>query len=155
MIIDINYLLDYGLPVSDEISSERLERAIFTAEQVIVKPRLGDYYIAITDDPDEYYDILNGGPVTDGDKSAYLAGLKPAMAHLAFAVLLNQMVNATAFSSVIKTEEYSEPADDTRLRQAGMNNAEIGLQYLREITDWLKIDNTDKNLPNIIWSEFL
>lgn len=155
MIIDINYLLDYGLPVSDEIASERIERAIFTAEQYIVKPRLGDYYITITDDPDDYYYILNGGPVTDGEKSAYLAGLKPAMAHLAFAVLLNQMVNATAFGSVIKKDEYSEPADDTRLRQAGMNNAEIGMQYLKEITDWLKIDNAEKNLPNIIWSEFL
>lgn len=155
MIIDINYLLDYGLPISDEIASERLERAIFTAEQYIAKPRLGDYYIAITDDPDEYYDILNGGPVTDGDRSAYLAGLKPAMAHLAFAVLLNQMVNATAFGSVIKKEEYSEPADEPKLRQAGMSNAETGMAYLKEITDWLKIDNTDKNLPNIIWSEFL
>lgn len=155
MIIDTNYLLDYGLPISDEIASERIERAIFTAEQYIVKPRLGDYYTAITDDPDEYYNILNGGTVTDGGKTAYLAGLKPAMAHLAFAVLINQMVNATAFGSVIKTEEYSGPADDTRLRQAGMGNAEIGMQYLKEITDWLKIDNAEKSLPNIIWSEFL
>lgn len=155
MIIDTNYLLDYGLPVSEEIASERIERAIWTAEQYIVKPRLGDYYIAITDDPDDYYYILNGGPVTDGEKSAYLAGLKPAMAHLAFAVLINQELNATAFGSVIKIDDYSNPAGEAKLRQAGMNNTEIGMQYLKEITDWLKIDNADKNLPNIIWSEFL
>ena len=97
MIITVSELLDSGLAISDEVSDSRLEYAITTAEQYIVKPRLGQLYIDITENPDNYRDILEGGLVTDGTRTAYLAGLKLAMCELAFAELLMNSANATAF----------------------------------------------------------
>lgn len=157
MIITVNELLDSGLPISDEIDNAKLERAIETIEHYIVKPRLGDQmFNNIISNPSEFENELNGGYVTDGDRSAYLSGLKNAEYHLAFAEIINMDIAATSFGSNVKLNpDVSRPANTDELRRVGMSHTEIGLQFLKEITDWHGIDNSKKNLPNIIWSEFL
>lgn len=156
MIITIDELLGCGLQISEELSNERLQMAIYTAEQYVVKPRLGDeMYLAITDDPESYYYVINGGIVTKDDKDIYLAGLKQAMYHLAYAFLLRDNLVVTVFSTVRKTDEYSENVGDDKILAVGMQHGEIGLWYLKEVTDYLGIKNENKNLPNSYFSEFL
>lgn len=156
MIITINELLECGLQVSDELSNERLEMAIETAELFVVKPRLGDeMYIWITSDPDSYYDLLNGGVVEKDGKQFYIAGLKRAMCHLAYSFLLRDNLMVTTFSTVRKTDDYSENVGDDKILAVGMQHGEIGLQYLKEVTDYLGIKNDLKNLSNGYFSEYL
>jgi len=155
MIIDSNYLLEFGLQISDEITEDKLARAIKTAEQYVIKPRLGyELYADIVEDPTAYETVLNGGLLVQDDKHIYVAGLKEAEAHIAFGILIAGDVNATAFGSVLKNDDYSTHADEDKLRRTGMMHTEIGMQYLKEITDYYKIDNTAKPLPNI-WEELI
>ena len=159
MIIDNNYLLDFGLPISDEISQERLDRAIQTAENLILQPRLGnDLYIAILNsirDEDGTYDTyLNGGVVEKTNEHGdliytYLTGLRAALAHIAYGILLTGYINATTFGAVLKKDDYSDQAGLDRIRTIGMVNIETGLWYIKEVTDWLGIDNKGKWLPDI------
>lgn len=156
MIIDTNELLESGMAVSDELSDNKIEMAIETAEFYVVKKRLGDdLYISITEDPSEYDTVLNGGVVEKDGKQIHIAGLKKAMYHLTFAFLLRDNLVVTAFSTVRKTDEYSENASDDKILTVAMQHGEIGLEYLREVTDYLGVDNKDKNLPDGYFSEFL
>ena len=149
MFINIAYLLATGLPISEEISDNKLNRAIYTAENYVIKPRLGEFYNELTENPTAYSVELEGGVLTDGDKSVHVAGLQIAEAHLAYAYLIADTVNATTFGAVLKDDDYSSHADADRLRNAGMMHVEIGLQYLREITDFHHIRNDRKQLPDI------
>lgn len=157
MFIDTTYLLNFGLPISSEIEYNKLERAISTAENIVIKPRLGDLYALMVENELEYDIAINGGVLVDeiNDKHIYVAGIKEAEAHIAFAILLGDIINATAFGSVLKTDDYSTHADETKLRRVAMTHTEIGMQYLKEITDYYKIKNYDKILPNFYGSEFI
>lgn len=150
MLIDNNFILQFGLPISDEIATEKIERAIFTAENIIIKPRLGwKLFADLVENPTQYETVLNGGLLLEGDKRIYVAGLKAAEAHLAFSVLLGDNVNSTVFGSVLKTDDYSTHAGEDRIRRVAMTHNEIGLEYLNEITEYYHIPNTDKHLPNV------
>lgn len=157
MFIDTTYLLAFGLPISEEIEYNKLERAISTAENIVIKPRLGDLYALMVENELEYDIAINGGVLVDeiNDKHIYVAGIKEAEAHIAFAILLGDIINATAFGSVLKTDDYSTHADETKLRRVAMTHTEIGMQYLKEITDYYKIKSTCKILPNFYGSEFI
>ena len=149
MFIDVNYLLGFGLPLSDEISYEKMERAISTAENIVIKPRLGyKLYAEMIENPSEYVTEVDGGVLVDGEDHFYVAGLKEAEAHIAFAILLAWNLNATSFGSVLKNDDYSSHADEDRLRRTCMQHTEIGMAYLKEITDYHKVEN-DRIYPNI------
>lgn len=154
MIITTTDLLNSGLPVSEEISDEKLERAIKTAEQFLVKPRLGALYVTIITEPSEYATILDGGIYTLPDGSeVYLSGLCEADKELAYACLLRDILAATTFGSVLKKDDYSDQSDEERLNAVARYHTEIGLAYLKEVTDVLGIDNTGLWLNN--WFEEL
>lgn len=157
MIITVNELLNSGFSISDEISNEKLEKAIDTAELFIVKPRLTDKkYIDIISDPTDYAVVIEGGIATKEDgEQVYLAGLKRSMCHLAYAILLRENINATSFGTVLKKDDYSDQASEERILKVGMQAGEIGLQYLKEVTDYLNIKNNDKHLQNAYFSEYL
>lgn len=156
MFIDTSYLLAFGLPISEEIEYNKLERAISTAENIVIKPRLGDLYALMVENELEYNIAINGGVLVDEatEKHIYVAGLKSAEAHIAFGILLGDVINATAFGSVLKTDDYSTHADEDKLRRVAMMNTEIGMQYLKEICDFYKIKTSCKILPNV-WEEHI
>ena len=159
MLIDINYLLDFGLPISDEISDNNLNRAIQVAENYILQPRLGDdLYIAILNainsDDDTYDTVLDGGVLEKTNEHGdlvytYVTGLRAALAHIAYGVLLNNYISATTFGSTLKREDYSDQAGLERIQRIGMQNMETGLWYIKQITDWYEIKNDASMLPNI------
>lgn len=155
MIIDIDYLLDAGFDISDEINQNKLNNAIRTAEFYIVKPRLGDLYIPILENADgDYDDIIEGGIVTDEDgKEHHLAGLELAEANIAYGLLLRDNVNATIFGDVKKSDDYSDQATEADIKRVAMFHNEVGLAYLKEVTDYLKIKQPEVN--NGYWNEYL
>lgn len=156
MFIDTSYLLAFGLPISSEIDYNKIERAIATAENIVIKPRLGDLYAEIVENPLDYDIAINGGVLVDEatEKHIYVAGLKMAEAHIAFGILLGDVINATTFGAVLKDDEYSTHADEDKLRRVAMTHTEIGMQYLKEITDYYQIKTSCKILPNV-WEEHI
>lgn len=155
MIITIDYLLDAGFDISEEINTNKLYNAIRTAEWYIVKPRLGDMYIPIeANDGGEYDDILEGGIVTNEEgKEIHLAGLQLAEANIAYGLLLRDNVNATIFGDVKKSDDYSDQATEADIKRVAMFHNEQGLAYLKEVTDFLKIKQPEIN--NGYWNEYL
>lgn len=163
MIITANELLNSGLPISDEISTNTLNDAIMTAESMIVLPRLGDtLFTDIEFNPEDYVVVLNGGLMTKelviGDESddssddlaivARFSGLKFAEYHLAFAVLLTNTVVATTFGTVVKKDDYSDAAGAERIERLARQHTAIGMKALKEITDWFQIPQNEP-LPNL------
>lgn len=163
MIITANELLNSGLPISDEISTNTLNDAIMTAESMIVLPRLGDtLFTEIEYNPEDYDVILNGGLMTEelviGDESddssddlaivARFSGLKFAEYHLAFAVLLTNTVVATTFGTVVKKDDYSDAAGAERIERLARQHTAIGMKAIQEITDWFQIPQNEP-LPNL------
>lgn len=151
MIITIDDLLNSGLDVSAEITSEKLALAIGTAENFVVKPRLGKLYSSIVNDPDGYYNLINGGAWTVNleytTKTYQLTGLKSAILHLAYAFLLRQNISATTFGSVMKKDDYSVNAAEPELHNLARFHTTVGMAYLNEVMDAYGIDKT-KNYPN-------
>lgn len=159
MIIDIQYLLDFGLPISEELSDNNLNRAIYTAEHYILAPRIGDdLYIAIlnaiVNEQDTYDTVLDGGVLEKTNEkgelvNTYVNGLRTALGHIAYSILLTNYLNVTIFGSNLKKDDYSDQAGLDRIRTIGMQHMEIGLWYIRQITDWYGIKTEDKMLPDI------
>ena len=119
MLITTTDLLNSGLPVSEEISDDKLERAIKTAENFILKPRLGALYVTIITEPSEYATILDGGIYTLPDGSeVYLSGLCEAAKELAYACLLRDNLAATTFGS-IAAAAFSNASAPRRVHSVG------------------------------------
>ena len=150
MLITSNDIYNSGLSVSEEIPQANVERAIKTAEQFMVRPRLTDkVYIDFVNGL--HNDLLNGGIVGEN----YVTGLKEAEIELTFAVLLHQSINATTFGSVVKTDDYSKYAGYDDIADEAKRHIEIGLAYLKEITNILGIKEKDQILNNFSNEEFI
>lgn len=133
MIITINQLLNSGLDISEELSDYKLTMAIQTAEQYIVKNRLGELYSEIEANPTEYYTTINGGTVTIDDKEYNVTGLKYAIYHLAYSYLIRQNITSTIFGSVQKKDDYSSNVNGTEIKDFAIYHNEIAMAYLNEI----------------------
>lgn len=150
MLITTTDIYNSGLPISEEIPMAAIERAITTAEQFIVRPRLTDkVYIDFLNGLHD--DLLDGGVVGEN----YVTGLKEAEIELTFAVLLHQTINATTFGSVVKTDDYSKYAGYDNIADEAKRHIEIGLAYLKEITNILGIKEKDQILNNFSNEEFI
>lgn len=150
MLITYDDIYDSGLPVSEEIPQATIERAITTAEQFMVRPRLTNkIYIEFMNG--EHTDLFNGGVVGTN----YVAGLKEAIIELSFAVLLHQTINATTFGSVVKVDDYSKYAGYDNIAEEAKRHIEIGLAYLKEITNILGIKEEDQTLNNFSNESFI
>lgn len=150
MLITTTDIYNSGLPISEEIPMAAIERAITTAEQFMVRPRLTDkVYIDFLNGLHD--DLLDGGVVGEN----YVTGLKEAEIELTFAVLLHQTINATTFGSVVKTDDYSKYAGYDNIADEAKRHIEIGLAYLKEITNILGIKEKDQILNNFSNEEFI
>lgn len=151
MLIQAEDIYDSGLPVSTEIPNAVVERAITTAEQFMVRPRLTNkVYIDFINGL--HNDLLKGGLI---DENTYVTGLKQAEIELTFAIILHQSINATTFGSVKKKDDYSEYAGYDDIAEEAKRHIEIGLAYLKEITDYLEIKEEDQTLNNFSNEEFI
>lgn len=150
MLITVNDIYSSGLSVSQEIPEANIERAIKTAEQFMIRPRLTDkVYIDFLNGLHD--DLLDGGVVGEN----YVTGLREAEIELTFAVLLHQSINATTFGSVVKIDDYSKYAGYDGIAEEAKRHIEIGLAYLKEVTTILGIKEEDQILNNFSNEEFI
>lgn len=151
MFITVNDMFTSGLPISTELSNATVERAIMTAEQFMIRPRLTNkVYIDFLNGL--HNDLLNGGLI---DENTYLAGLKQAEKEFTFAIILHQSINVTTFGSVRKKDDFSDFAGYDDVADEAKRHIEIGLAYLKEITDYLGIKEEDQILNNFSNEEFI
>lgn len=132
MILTTEYLQETGLKLS--VDDSVANKAIEDAELFYVKSVIGDdNYIRLLNEPVPEsidYAILNGG-VYEGK---YYAGLKRAIAHIAYAFLLRMNVNAVRFGTVRKYDENSSNVDERLLYSTSKHHFTIGKAYLKEVT---------------------
>lgn len=136
MILQPIDLVDFGLKSSaDEIE---ISNSIADAELFYVKSVIGDSnYILFNGELEEgtkEYILKNGGEW----EGLYFAGLKRAIANIAFAFLLRENVNSTRFGSVRKVDENSSNIDENLLYNSSKHHVTIGKAYLKEITNELQ-----------------
>ena len=151
MLITTNELLNCGLPISDEIEQNKIEYSIQTAENYILKPRIGDeLYIAINTAPADYTVILDGGIYTKDDgKQVAVTGLKKALCELAFSEILFENIDVTSFSTVKKKDDYSTNTDKDEIYFIQKLHVERGIFYINEVLDALGMKKTTKDYSNI------
>lgn len=100
----------YARVFSQHIDARKVESYIFEAENVNVRPTLGDeMYLAIVKNPTKFSTLLNGGEYTDNSGCAKVfVGLYSAISYYAYARLLKNIdVNVSRFGVTYKDDENS------------------------------------------------
>lgn len=128
-----------------DVDSGIIERAIEEAEQLDVRPKIGDaLFLRLTSGADPITDsvatLLNGGSYEDGcGYGHYFVGLRRALAYYVWARLVKTSINhLTRFGFVQKRDEYSDTVE-YRERQAAYNDAfAIADGYMRGCLDYLQ-----------------
>lgn len=141
MILSVNNLLSYGLPISTECDETEVERAIKDVEYMVAQ-RIGvANYNSLDANPTDPINavIINGGFLPDG---RYLFGLNNAIAHFAFSRLLQSRVRMTAYGQVEKRDEYSQIASKDDLYESIRFHYEFGMNFLIHICEYYGQDLT-------------
>lgn len=144
MILSVEEFIEMGFKVS---SSEATKLAIKEAEFFYIKDKLTDkIYAQFDTERSTELDILMDGGYLD-DK--YFAGLKFAIAHIAFAFLLRQDLASVRYGTVTKSEDNSTPAGQEHLYSVARYNQTIGDAALRDICAYFDIEwKTTNNFFN-------
>lgn len=148
MICSCQFLIDCGLPISNDISERELEYAIKTVEQFYVKPMLGGklYADIDTDATHQYDDIIHG--------TSELAGLETAITHLVFGYLIYDNTRLTRYSTVVKDSDESTKPSREDLLAVAKHHWEMGCAFVIEVCKFLQIE-TPKANNNLIFGELL
>ena len=144
MILGYEEFVALGFKVSAD--RQNVEKSIFDAEVFYVKSVIGDAnYIMFSGDllvDTKEYVLKNGGEY----QGLYFAGLKRAIANIAFAFLLRDNVNSVRFGSIRKYDENSSNIDENLLYNTSRHHFTIGKTYLREVVD--ELGNCDFSKAN-------
>lgn len=128
------------------VASDKIESYIREAENMDVRPALGDaLFLDIKAEPDKYQLLLSGGEYEAkcGGKRL-LVGLKSAMAYYSYARLVkNGDGNVTRFGYVNKDDEYSSRPELREKLQAYNDAFDVASRYMKECVDYLN-ENQDK-----------
>lgn len=148
MICTSQFLIDCGLPISNDISEREIEYAIKTVEQFYVKPMIGSelYSDIVSDTTHQYDDIIHG--------TSELAGLELAISHLVFGYMIYDNTRLTRYSSVVKDSDESTKPSREDLLAVAKHHWEIGCSFVIEVCRFLQIE-TPKANNNLIFSELL
>jgi len=123
--------------------NNNIETAIESTEQIEIKERLGNVLFSdIEKNRATYTLLLNGGEYTYNSQLYSFKGLLYAIAWQAFAnytKLSNN--NATAYGTVFKNSEYSQPVSDDNLKKAVNIYQERATYYINECIQYLKRTN--------------
>lgn len=134
MLLSTQDLRNYGLRIDEGVSDEHLSESIVQAEDYYLRQMIGnDAYMSLIgvslSDPS-----MSGGIVDKADGTKLIIeGLARAIAHIAFSCLLRNNINATAFGSTQKKDEYSTQVDPWR---EAKRHYEMGRAWVREYCEW-------------------
>ena len=97
--------------------------------------------------PDDEYKLLNGGyydATGCGTEDCYFAGIKAALAYLAYARFIrNHPINVTPFGVVVKEGDGSSPAATSAINAAASDAEKVGREYLAQTLIWWKALHTE------------
>lgn len=144
--------------ISDEAYSMNIEMAIKDTELFYIKPRIGDeLYAEYIDNPTDHQTELYGGPTgQDGGNPEilWIAGLRQAEFHLAYAHLLRDNAYVSIYGTVQKRDDYSDQLSVDNIMKLAHYHWTIGTAYLRELCEYLGIKWNDRT-NNDYFNEYL
>lgn len=120
--------------------SDKLERIIHEAEQVYIKPVIGNalYLSLITNPPQSQYDtLLDGGEFTYKGKRFQFEGLKAALAYYAYARSAKSSIIPTRYGTVEKRSEYSSQASIQERQKIIRETFEVADRYLKDCVNYI------------------
>ena len=153
-IITIEQLKGIGRPIGKMVSEDKLNAFITEAEQLHIKPILGDkLFIQVLEESnkdsisDERISLLLDGGVYNGkeygkkdiDQCSFM-GLRTALSYFVYAQnLMSGDVESTRYGFNVKEGDYSSHVS-SKTRSDIYNNAiEIGKAYLKECVEFCKV----------------
>lgn len=137
-IVEADEIRTLGRPIG-KVTAEKLEAFITEAEQLFIKPVLGEelYYAILSDDAAESETIqtlLDGGQYTDARGVLHgFVGLKVAVSYYVYAQnIMSGDIESTRFGMVMKNGEYSSRVSGKERSDAYNNALEVAKAYLQE-----------------------
>lgn len=132
-----------GRPIG-KVADDKLKAFITEAEQLHIKPILGDeLFLKLLDDREHNNNIetlLNGGTYTDKrDKLHSFMGLKVALSYFVYAQnLMSGDIESTRFGSVLKDNDFSTRISSKERSDAYNNAVDVAKAYLKECVEFCK-----------------
>lgn len=136
-------VLKSGRPIGGKVDKEALLAYITEAEQLNIKPVLGDalFLDILSQEEDETYAmLLSGGTYTACDGELYsFVGLKVALSYFVFAkfVMVGDF-QTTRYGTVFKESDYSTHISSKERSDAYNDALEVGNCYLNDCVRYLK-----------------
>lgn len=120
--------------ISASLRDERITPLIREAEDMYVRPAIGDaLYIELLEDEGKYPVLLAGGVYEAGGKKTYCTGLKKAIAYYAYAkIILNNQTNVTSWGVGQKNITESTPATPAALDKTYNDAKAVADRYMTE-----------------------
>ena len=128
MILTPTILRSQGLRIDAGVSDAVLNR-ICKDVQVLVEGMIGKERRQAIEALPATDTVIVGGAATDGH---YILGLQVSAGYIAYALLLHETVFVSTFGSVIKRDEYSNPATPTDEARAWYARGESGIVAVAE-----------------------
>ncbi len=133
-----NEVVKLGRPIGGKVDQERMLAYIIEAEQMNIKPVLGDKLMLDIlqhgEENEKYQVLLNGGTYTANDGGIYsFVGLKCCVAYFVFAK--NVMVGdfqTTRFGTVLKESDYASHISTKERSDCYNDTLEVANSYLRD-----------------------
>lgn len=133
-----------GRPIG-KVADDKLKAFITEAEQLHIKPILGDdLFLKLLDDREQgnhnIVTLLNGGTYTDKrDKLHSFMGLKVALSYFVYAQnLMSGDIESTRFGSVMKSGDFSTHISSKERSDAYNNAIDVAKAYLKECVEYCK-----------------
>ena len=131
----------YGRPISVKTDEDKLTAYIIEAEQMNVKPVLGDeLFLSILekgDDDEKFCLLLSVGTYSSEGKLYSFAGLKAALSYYVFAkYLMVGDFNATRFGITMKEDSYSAHISSAERSNAYSDTLEVANCYLQDCVSY-------------------
>lgn len=143
-IAEISDLRALGRPIG-KVTEEKLDAFITEAEQLFIKPVLGDelFYRLLSDEAatdDSLQLLLGGGQYTDEHGVLHgFMGLKVSLSYFVYAQnIMSGDIESTRFGAVIKNGEYSTHVSSKERSDAYNNALEVARAYLQECVAYCK-----------------
>lgn len=133
----------YGRPISAKTDDDKLNAYITEAEQMNIKPVLGDeLFLSILEkgeEDDKFIRLLAGGTYDSDGRLYSFAGLKAAMSYYVFSkYLMVGDINATRFGVVMKDDSYSSRISSAERSNAYSDTLEVANCYLQDCVEYCK-----------------
>lgn len=133
----------YGRPISKQTDDDKINAYITEAEQMNIKPVLGDeLFLSILEkgeDDEKVCMLLKGGTYQSEGKIYSFIGLKAAMSYYVYAkYLMVGDFNATRFGVMMKDDSYSSHISSSERSNAYSDTLEVANCYLQDCVSYCK-----------------